>query len=98
MAVGCPKSCSASRCRAFRVLGNAELPNWHNATPLVSEAARRAAQHCQTNGVDIAERALQYSVANPDMATCVVGSAKPANVKLWVDWATKPLDQKLLNE
>jgi hypothetical protein len=32
------------------------------------------------------------------MATCIVGSANPANVKLWADWAAKPLDQKLLAE
>src|SRR4051812_16748739 len=81
-----------------RLLTNTELPKWHKATPLVRETARRAAQHCQSNGVDIAQLALQYSVANPDMSTCIVGSANPANVKLWADWAAKPLDQKLLGE
>jgi aryl-alcohol dehydrogenase-like predicted oxidoreductase len=48
--------------------------------------------------VDIAQLALQYSLANEDMATCVVGSANPANVKNWVKWAQAPLDQQLLGE
>ena len=48
---------------------------------------RRAAAHCDARGVDIAQLAVQYSVANPDMATCIVGSANPENVRKWVEWA-----------
>ena len=49
-------------------------------------------------GVDIAQLALQFSLAHPDMATCIVGSANPENVRKWVEWAEQPLDQKLLGE
>ncbi len=81
-----------------RLLTNSPLPAWHKATPQVRAIARKAAEHCQARGVDIAQLALQFSVANPDMATCIVGSANPENVRKWVQWAEKPIDQQLLAE
>jgi aryl-alcohol dehydrogenase-like predicted oxidoreductase len=81
-----------------RLLTNATLPAWHKATPLVRETARKAAEHCQSKGVDIAKLALQYSIANADLSTCVVGSANPENVKLWAKWAADPIDERLLQE
>ena len=32
------------------------------------------------------------------MATCVVGSANPENVRKWVEWSEQPIDQPLLDE
>jgi L-galactose dehydrogenase len=81
-----------------RLLTNAELPKWHKATPLVRETARKAAQHCQSKGVDIAKLALQFSIANSNLSTCVVGSANPENVKKWAEWAAESIDQQLLQE
>lgn len=81
-----------------RLLTNAPLPTWHKATPRVREVCRRAAAHCSSRGVDIAQLALQFSIANEDMATCVVGSANPENVRKWVTWSEGPLDPTLLNE
>src|SRR5436305_12563020 len=78
-----------------RLLTNATLPPWHKATPEVRAVARKAAEHCAAAGVDIAQLALQYSLAHPEMATCVVGSANPDNVRKWVEWSEKPIDQKL---
>lgn len=81
-----------------RLLTNAPLPAWHKATPLVRETARKAAEHCAAKGVDIAQLALQFSVANTDMSTCIVGSANPENVRKWAQWAVAPIDQQLLRE
>jgi aryl-alcohol dehydrogenase-like predicted oxidoreductase len=81
-----------------RLLTNAPLPKWHKATPEVREIAQRAARLCQSRGSDIAKLALQYSIVNPDMSTCVVGSANPENVRLWARWAAEPIDQQLLTE
>lgn len=81
-----------------RLLTNAPLPPWHKATPEVRDICRAAAEHCAARGVDIAQLALQFSIANEEMATCIVGSANPDNVKSWVDWAEKPLDSQLLSE
>ena len=81
-----------------RLLTNAELPPWHKATPKVREIAKQAAEHCASRGVDIAKLALQFSIANPDMTTCVTGSANPDRVAQWVDWANDPIDETLLKE
>jgi L-galactose dehydrogenase len=81
-----------------RLLTNAPLPPWHKATPEVRALCRKAAEHCQKKGVDIAQLALQFSIQHPDMATCVTGSADPGRVAQWVEWANKPLDQDLLKE
>ena len=81
-----------------RLLTNASLPKWHKATPLVRETCQKAAAHCQSRGVDIAQLALQFSIANRDMTTCVTGSASPERIQEWAEWIKKPLDQQLLGE
>ena len=81
-----------------RLLTNAPLPKWHKATPQVRDVCRRAAEHCQSRGVDIAKLALQFSIEHPDMATCIVGSANPENVRKWAEWAGEPIDRQLLDE
>lgn len=81
-----------------RLLTNAPLPSWHKATPLVRETCQKAAQHCEAAGVDIAQLALQFSIANPEITTCVTGSANPNRIRQWAQWAEMPLDQQLLQE
>ena len=68
------------------------------ATARVREVAKKAAEHAASRGVDIAQLAVQYSIANEDIATCIVGSANPENVRKWVEWAQKPVDRKLMDE
>jgi aryl-alcohol dehydrogenase-like predicted oxidoreductase len=48
--------------------------------------------------VDIAQLALQFSIANPDIATTLAGSANPQNIRQWAEWARQPLDENLLRE
>jgi aryl-alcohol dehydrogenase-like predicted oxidoreductase len=81
-----------------RLLTNAPLPSWHKATPEVRAVCRRAAEHCAARNVDIAKLALQFAIANPDMTTCITGSANPGRVREWARWAEMPLDQTLLQE
>ncbi len=81
-----------------RLLTGATLPVWHKATPQVREVARQAAEHCRSRGVDIAQLALQFSLANPDFTTCISGSASPQRVAEWLRWAELPLDTQLLRE
>ncbi len=79
-----------------RLLTNAPLPPWLKEPEEVKDAARKAAALCEENGVDIAQLALQFSIAHPDMATTIAGSANPVNIRKWAEWAAKPLDQSLL--
>ncbi len=81
-----------------RLLTNDPLPPWHKATPEVRRVAKAAADHCAARGSDLAKLALQFSIANPDMTTCVTGSARPERVREWARWAAEPLDQQLLAE
>ncbi len=81
-----------------RLLTNAPLPAWHKATPKVREVVKQAAEHCDSRGVDIAQLALQFSLANPDFTTCVTGSANPKRVAQWIDWSEEPMDEILLGE
>lgn len=81
-----------------RLLTRQALPPWHKATPEVRAIAKQAAEHCSSRGVDIAQLAVQFSIAHPELTTCIVGSANPENVKKWVEWAAIPLDGQLLQE
>lgn len=83
---------------AARLLTNTTLPVWHKATPEVRAICKKAAEHCAQQGYDIAQLALQFSIANPDLATCIVGSANPENVKKWVSWADAPIPEALMTE
>ena len=79
-----------------RLLTNAPLPAWLKEPEEVKAAARNAAALCQENGVDIAQLALQFSIAHPDLATTIAGSANPDNIRKWAAWADAPIDQDLL--
>jgi aryl-alcohol dehydrogenase-like predicted oxidoreductase len=81
-----------------RLLTNAPLPPWLKEPESVKAAARAAAAHCAKKGVDIAKLALQFSLAHPDITTTIAGSANPANIRQWAQWAAEPLDQQLLAE
>jgi L-galactose dehydrogenase len=81
-----------------RLLTNAPFPAWLKEPDSVQAAARRAAEHCATRGVDIAQLALQFSIANPDITTTIAGSANPDNIRKWAQWIAQPLDQELLHE
>lgn len=81
-----------------RLLTNSELPAWFRDPKEVQEAARRAAEHCTSKGVDIAQLALQFCLRNPDITTTVAGSANPNNIRKWAAWAELPIDEQLLAE
>ena len=81
-----------------RLLTNAPLPAWLKEPEDVKAAARVAAAQCASQGVDIAKLALQFSLAHPDIATTIAGSANPVNIRQWAQWAAEPLDETLLLE
>ncbi|MFP6584525.1 MAG: aldo/keto reductase [Candidatus Hydrogenedentota bacterium] len=83
---------------AARMLTNLPLPPWHKATELVRATTKKASEACAARGVDIAQLAVQFSCANPAFATCVVGSAKCAEVEQVAKWAELPIDEELLAE
>ncbi len=81
-----------------RLLTQAPLPAWLKEPEPVKAAARAAAALCARRGTDIAKLALQFSLAHPDIATTVAGSANPHNIRNWAKWAAEPIDRALLEE
>jgi L-galactose dehydrogenase len=81
-----------------RLLTNAPLPDWHKEPAEVKAVARKAAEHCQAQGVDIAKFALQFAVRHPGMATTIAGSASPKRVAQWAEWLDEPYDEQLVTE
>jgi len=81
-----------------RLLTDAPLPAWLKEPESVKLAARRAADLCRASGGSIAKLALQFAVANPDIATTIAGSANPRNIRDWATWAAEPLDRQLLRD
>ena len=81
-----------------RLLTDAPLPAWLKEPEEVKAAARQAAELCRSRGSSIAKLALQFAIANPDIATTVAGSANPANVRAWAAWAAEPLDMDLVRD
>lgn len=79
-----------------RLLTDAPLPAWLKEPEEVKAAARDAAALCQSRGTPIAKLALQFSLAHPDIATTIAGSANPANIQAWAEWAAEPIDEELL--
>jgi len=80
-----------------RLLTNAPLPAWLKEPDEVKQAARQAAALCAENNVDIAQLALQFALANEDIATTIAGSANPDNIRNWVKWMNQPIPHDLLN-
>ncbi|MFN8499837.1 MAG: aldo/keto reductase [Anaerolineae bacterium] len=73
-------------------------PDWHPASEEMKATCAQAAEFCRAQGVDIARLAVQFSVANPDIPTTLVGTANPANLEKNVRWVEEPLDTALLAE
>ncbi len=80
------------------LLSNRGAPAWHPAPEAIREACARAAAHCRQRGADVARLAVQFSVANPAIATTLVGTASPENIRKNVAWIREPIDQELLSE
>jgi L-galactose dehydrogenase len=81
-----------------RLLTDAPLPAWLKEPEEVKAAARRAAELCRSRGSSLAKLALQFALANPAIATTVAGSANPANIRTWAEWAAEPIDHELLKD
>ena len=72
------------------------VPAWHPASPALVAGARRAIEYCASVGADIAKLAVQFAVAHPDIATTLVGSANPDNIRRNVAAVSEPVDRELL--
>ena len=72
------------------------VPSWHPAPPAIVEGCRRAVEFCTAQGVDIVKLAVQFCVAHPGIATTLVGTANPDNIRQNVAWAEEAPDFELI--
>ncbi len=72
------------------------VPAWHPAPAPIVACARRAVDYCRSVGVDIVKLAIQFSVADPRIATTLIGSANPGNIRRNVAYAEAPIDFGLM--
>jgi L-galactose dehydrogenase len=78
------------------LLTNQGPPAWHPAQDEIKRVCAEAAAWCREHGSDIAQVAIQFSMANPRIHTTCLGSANPENVKKAVRWIEEPIDPELL--
>jgi L-galactose dehydrogenase len=62
-------------------------PSWHPAPAALREGCKKAVDFCRSQGVDIVRLAVQFSIAHPGIATTLVGSANPDNMRKNIEWA-----------
>lgn len=71
-------------------------PGWHPAPESIKAGCRRAVEYCQSVGADITKLALQFAVQHPAIATTLVGTASPENIRKNVAYLEEPIDLELL--
>ena len=74
------------------------VPAWHPAPPAVVQGCRRAVEFCEAKGVDPVRLAVQFCVAHPQIATTLVGTANPENIRRNVAWAEEEPDFELIGQ
>lgn len=78
------------------LLSDRPPPSWHPASPDLRRLCAEAAEYCRRRGTEISKLAIQFSIADPRIATTLVGTASPTNIANNVRWANEPLDPDLL--
>ena len=73
-------------------------PDWHPSTATIREGCKKATEHCRAKGVDIVQLALQFACDNEAIASTLVGSANPDNIRANIAYLDQPLDRELLAE
>ena len=83
---------------AMGLLSEKGPPSWHPAGDEIKLACAKAAAHCKNKGADISRLAMQFALANEDIATTLVGTATEAHVRNNLAALEAPWDQALAKE
>lgn len=79
------------------LLSQRGVPDWHPADDEMKQVCAKAAQYCADKGERIEKLAVHFSVHHPDIATTLVGTANPVNMKRNIEWVDEPINENLLN-
>lgn len=80
------------------LLSQRGAPAWHPAPESLKQRCAEAAKICNERGIEIEKLAMQYSVANPRIATTLFSSANPKNVLKNIDFVNAEYDEQLAKE
>jgi L-galactose dehydrogenase len=75
------------------VLTERGAPSWHPASETIKAGCRKAVEYCKQHGINIVELAIQFTLADPDITTTLVGTASSKNMLDNIKYAEKPLDK-----
>lgn len=78
------------------LLSQRGVPEWHPAPKSLVDVCSKAAQFCMEKDYPIEKLAIQYSVANPRIASTLFSSANPQNVARNIEWANQEVDEQLV--
>lgn len=78
------------------LLSERGAPSWHPASAAIKNACKTAASHCKSSNYRIEHLAIKYAVSNPGIASTLVSTSKPQNIRNNVKWASENLNDKLL--
>ena len=73
-------------------------PPWHPASTAIVDGCRKAVEYCQRRGIDIVKLALQFACSQPGIATTLVSTARPSNIRDNIAYVEQPADESLLAE
>lgn len=80
------------------LLTEAGPPEWHPAPAMLKAKCAEAARYCRSKGVDIAQLALQFSLAQYDFTSTLVGISRPEEIAANIQQLNQKLDKELLSE
>ena len=72
------------------------VPAWHPAPPHMVAASRKAVDYCRSVGADIVKVAIQFSTSHPEIATTLVSSANPENMRRNIEYVEQPVEGELI--
>ncbi len=71
-------------------------PDWHPSSKTIREGCARAVAYCKEKGIDIVKLAVQFACAHDDIATTLVGTARPQNIRNNIEYVDELIDQDAL--
>ena len=73
-------------------------PAWHPASKVIVDGCRKAVEYCQRRGIDIVKVAIQFACSQPDIATTLVSTARPRNIRDNIAYVEEPSNESQLAE
>jgi L-galactose dehydrogenase len=73
-------------------------PAWHPASKVIVDGCRKAVEYCQRRGIDIVKVAIQFACSQPDIATTLVSTARPRNIRDNIAYVEEPSNESQLSE